>query len=69
MMTLKDSSLFRQRCYIDGAWRDADGSRRWRRCAPLCDGGRTGAAWTAIASEAQSGSDASGAVARNASLS
>ena len=24
MMTLKDSSLFRQRCYIDGAWHDAD---------------------------------------------
>ena len=26
MITLKDSSLFRQRCYIDGAWHDADQS-------------------------------------------
>ena len=23
-MNLKDSSLFRQQCYIDGAWTDAD---------------------------------------------
>ena len=24
-MQLKDKSLFRQQCYIDGAWADADG--------------------------------------------